>query len=166
MKISGNNQNIPATKLAKEVKGENVQIDPTFVDVVDKKNQLLNDAVAQGNLSKTIAENIEKLRKEQPKEAGKDQVKDGETTKCYMPCYDEWGGGRSEEAEGTKCYMPCYDEWGGGRGTEEKGIFGPTILCYRAAGKEEKKILPGGGGPLCYAPMKMKDGPLCYAPMS
>ena len=172
MKISGHGNQIKmgATKSGDTEK--KVEIDPKYVDILDKKNALLKDAVNQGQVSKNIAQTVEQLRKEmasQPQEKVAENTAD-KVTKCYMPCYDEGPWFREADGTQTKCYMPCYDEGPWFRETEGKGLPGGGPLCY-APMKTEEKGLPGGG-PLCYAPMKTEEkklpggGPLCYAPMS
>jgi len=132
MKISGNNQGQSIKSNLKSVEPR-VEVETKYVDIVDKKNKLLCDAVEAKQISQNIAKTVEQLRKEQASQANEKTAenKGTEQTKCYMPCYDEWS---IEEP---------------GKGLPGSG--GP--LCY-APMKSDVKAFPGSGGPLCYAPMK------------
>jgi hypothetical protein len=124
------------------------QVDKGPQDTVDLRNGLLSEMVDKGTLSKQIEERIKELRNHQ---TGEHQV-NGETTKCYMPCYDggPWFKGEKTETEITKCYMPCYDG-------------GPWFK----GGEQKEERLGTFGKPTCYAPMSKSVGkPTCYAPMA
>jgi len=177
MKISGNNQGQSIKSNLKSVEPR-VEVETKYVDIVDKKNKLLTDAVEAKQISQNIAQTVEQLRKEQASQVNEKTAENKGTdqTKCYMPCYDEGPWFRENQGtEQTKCYMPCYDEGPWFREKEaDKSFLKPPILCYRASSKDDAptKGLPGSGGPLCYAPMKSdvkafpgSGGPLCYAPM-